>query len=212
MPEPRQDRAIRTREEIIRAAAEVFDERGYNGASMREIMKRARVTLGAVYFHFPNKEAIAREVMNSQPDSVLPHLTSRGLQQAVDITLVWSRQLQNDVALRAGVRLAVEQSGLDFRDTSSYEGWEKIFEECLLVAHERGELRDHVSPSTMAGFLVGACTGVQLYSELLYRRSDLTQRTVTMWELLVPGVAVAEVAGQIKVSVRRADALAAIST
>ncbi|MCX4761522.1 ScbR family autoregulator-binding transcription factor [Streptomyces sp. NBC_01275] len=208
MPEPKQDRAIRTREEIIRAAAEVFDERGYNGASMREIMKRAGVTLGAVYFHFPNKEAIAREVMNSQPDTILPRLTSQGLQQVVDITLVWSRQLQSDPTLRAGVRLAVEQSGLDWRDTSSYTAWEKIFEECLLLARERGELLGHVSPRDMAGFLVGACTGVQLYSDLLYRRADLTQRTVNMWELLLPGVAGPDIAGQIKVSVRRASALA----
>ncbi|MEV7980178.1 ScbR family autoregulator-binding transcription factor [Streptomyces sp. NPDC086519] len=209
MPEPKQDRAIRTRDEIIRAAAEVFDERGYNGASMREIMKRAGVTLGAVYFHFTNKEAIAREVMNGQPDTIVPLLESTGLQRAVDITLAWSRQLQRDPMLRAGVRLAVEQSNLEFRDASSYSAWEKIFEECLTVAQEKGELRENVSPRDVAEFLVGACTGVQLYSDLLYRRSDLPQRTVKMWELLIPGLAVTRTAEQIKVSVRRATALAA---
>ncbi|MER7185749.1 ScbR family autoregulator-binding transcription factor [Streptomyces hyaluromycini] len=209
MPEPKQDRAIRTRDEIIRAAAEVFDERGYNGASMREIMKRAGVTLGAVYFHFTNKEAIAREVMNGQPPTILPHLETGGLQQAVDITLAWSCKLQWDPLLRAGVRLAVEQSGLEFRDASSYTAWQAIFEECLLVAREKGELRDHVSPRDLAEFLVGACTGVQLYSDLLYRRADLPERTVKMWELLIPGIATERTAEQIKVSVRRASALAA---
>jgi hypothetical protein len=140
----------------------------------------------------------------------MPHLASQGLQRVVDITLVWSRQLQTDPTLRAGVRLAVEQSSLDIQDTSSYSVWEKIFEECLLAARERGELLAHVSPNGVAGFLVGACTGVQLYSDLLYRRADLTQRTVTMWELLLPGVAAAGTARQIKVSVRRAAALAAV--
>ena len=208
MPEPKQDRAIRTRQEILHAAAEVFDERGYNGASMREIMKRAGVTLGAVYFHFPNKEALARAVMNAQADVVLPRLASQGLQRAVDITLVWCRQLQTDPLLRAGVRLAVEQSGLEFRDTASYAAWEKIFDECLLSARENGELLDHVSTRTTSEFLVGACTGVQLYSDLLCRRADLPRRTVDMWELLIPGIAVDSVAKSIKVSVRRAYALA----
>ncbi|MDI5983012.1 TetR/AcrR family transcriptional regulator, partial [Amycolatopsis magusensis] len=108
-PGPKQERAQKTREEILRAAAEVFDERGYHGAGMREIMKRAGVTLGAVYFHFPNKEALAQAVMHEQPATIVPSLRSEGLQRLVDITLVWSHKLQSDPLLRAGVRLTSEQ-------------------------------------------------------------------------------------------------------
>ena len=43
-----------------------FDELGYKGASMREIMRRAGVTLGAVYFHFDNKEALYRAVVDRE--------------------------------------------------------------------------------------------------------------------------------------------------
>ncbi|MGW1811930.1 ScbR family autoregulator-binding transcription factor, partial [Streptomyces sp. NPDC002078] len=172
----KQERAVKTRQAIIFAAAEVFDECGYHGASMREIMKRAGVTLGAVYFHFPNKEALAIAVMNSQPETIMPKLTSEGLQRLVDITLVWSHQLQVDKILRAAVRLAVEQTGFGLHDPESYDEWRQIMEDCLHDARDRGELRDFVDGRKVAEFVVGACTGMQLYSDLVAGRGGLPRR------------------------------------
>ncbi|MER7760763.1 ScbR family autoregulator-binding transcription factor [Streptomyces sp. NPDC097619] len=203
----KQERAVKTRQTIISAAAEVFDECGYHGASMREIMKRAGVTLGAVYFHFPNKEALAIAVMNSQPETIMPKLASEGLQRLVDLTLVWSHQLQVDKILRAGVRLAVEQTGFGLHDPESYEEWRQIMEDCLHEAQDRGELRDFVDGRKVAEFVVGACTGMQLYSDLVARRKDLPRRTVNMWELLIPSIATELGRSSVKVSLRRATAL-----
>ncbi|WP_455403035.1 ScbR family autoregulator-binding transcription factor [Streptomyces bambusae] len=203
----KQERAVRTRQAIIFAAAEVFDEFGYHGASMREIMKRAGITLGAVYFHFPNKEALAIAVMNSQPETIMPKLTSAGLQRLVDLTLVWSHQLQVDKILRAAVRLAVEQAGFGMRDSDSYEEWRQIMEDCLTEARERGELLESVDTHKIAEFVVGACTGMQLYSDLVARRKDLPRRTVNMWELLIPSIATEYGRKAVKVSQRRAAAL-----
>lgn len=47
-----------TREEILNAAARVFCEKGYAHSSLSEIAKAARVTRGAVYWHFDNKAEI----------------------------------------------------------------------------------------------------------------------------------------------------------
>ncbi|PNG23543.1 TetR family transcriptional regulator [Streptomyces cahuitamycinicus] len=200
---------MKTRQTIISAAAEVFDEFGYNGASMRQIMQRAGVTLGAVYFHFPNKEELARTVMNSQPGTVVPRLTSQGLQRVVDMTLVWSCQLQRDPILRAGVRLGVEQVGFGLRETASYEAWEHLIEDCFVGAQEFGELREHVVPRSLAEFVVGACTGVQLYSDLVCQRADLPARIVEMWKVLLPGIADDSTVQRIDASVQRATDLVA---
>ncbi|MCX5199561.1 ScbR family autoregulator-binding transcription factor [Streptomyces sp. NBC_00249] len=208
-PQLKQERAVKTRQAIISAAAEVFDESGYLGASMREIMKRAGVTLGAVYFHFPNKEALATAVMNSQPETIMPRLASDGLQRLVDLTLVWSHQLQVDKILRAGVRLAVEQTGAGLHDPGSFHEWQRIMEECLLVARERGELDSAADVVKIAEFVVGACTGMQLYSDLVTNRSDLPRRTVAMWELLIPSIASESGRKSVRVSVRRAAVLIA---
>ncbi len=209
MVEPRlkQERAVKTRAAIILAAAEVFDEAGYHGASMREIMKRAGITLGAVYFHFPNKEALAAAVMNAQPETIVPKLRSDGLQRLVDITLVWSHQLQVDKILRAGVRLAVEQSGFGMHSSESFDEWQRIMEACLRDAAERGELRAGVDAHQVAEFVVSACTGMQLYSDLVARRTDLPRRTVAMWDLLLPGIASEGAAPNVRCSVRRAASL-----
>ncbi|MHC0431234.1 ScbR family autoregulator-binding transcription factor [Streptomyces sp. O3] len=208
--EPKQERAVRTRRVIISAAAEVFDQHGYRGASMREIMKRAGVTLGAVYFHFPNKEDLARAVMCSQTETINPRLASSGLQRLVDVTLVWSHQLQADAVLRAALRLATERGGFDGQDvTSSHREWEDVMARYLEDARDQGELQGHVEPRAVAEFVVGACTGMQLQSELACARRDLPRRTVGMWRLLVPSIAVADTAKSIEVSQERAAALVA---
>ncbi len=47
-----------TAERIVDAAYALFLEQGYHGTSMRQIAERAEMTLGGIYNHFPNKEAI----------------------------------------------------------------------------------------------------------------------------------------------------------
>jgi AcrR family transcriptional regulator len=46
------------REHILRAAREAFLELGLEGASLREIAKRAGYTPGAIYSYFPSKEDV----------------------------------------------------------------------------------------------------------------------------------------------------------
>ncbi len=48
----------------------MFDEFGFSGASVSKIMKRAGVTQGGMYFHFPSKMALAHAVMVEQGDGL----------------------------------------------------------------------------------------------------------------------------------------------
>lgn len=189
MPDPKQERAVRTRNQLLHAAAEIFDENGYEGAGLTRIVQRAGVTMGALYFHFDSKQALATEVMNAQPHVIEPLLHSEGIQRLIDITLVWAHRLQVDPLLRAGVRLAVEQGRHGMRDVTSFENWKCIMVGHLQVAQGMGDLRKDVRPETVAHFVVGACTGMQLYSQLLTNRNDLIDRTCEMWQLLLPGIA-----------------------
>lgn len=47
-----------TREKILTAAEDVFAEKGYHDALMEAIARQARASKGALYFHFPSKEAL----------------------------------------------------------------------------------------------------------------------------------------------------------
>ena len=64
--------APQTRRRILEAAAEVFAERGYSGASMRDIAERLGITKAALYYHFASKEdlldGLVEPVMRSLTD------------------------------------------------------------------------------------------------------------------------------------------------
>ncbi|MFG3133066.1 ScbR family autoregulator-binding transcription factor [Streptomyces tendae] len=203
----KQERAVHTRESLLRAAAETFDEFGYSGASINRILKRAGLTAGALYFHFDSKEELARAVMNSQAATVVPGLESRGLQRLVDITLNWSRRLQVDPLLRAGVRLTNEQASFGLQDASPYREWAQIMADCLHEAHERGELQAGVEPAEVGEFVVEACTGMQMFSAVVSGREDLMERTTRMWRLLLPGIAVPAIVARIELGPERVRTL-----
>ncbi|MCK8676008.1 MULTISPECIES: ScbR family autoregulator-binding transcription factor [Streptomyces] len=204
----KQERAVRTRAHIIRSAADVFDRLGFSGASISKIVKESGTTQGAIYFHFKSKEELAYEVMRAQPEVVVPQLGAEGLQRLVDTTLVWSRRLQEDVILRAGVRLATDPACvIAFDVTDSYGDWAGIFEECLIEARGRGELHDHVDPRQAAELLVGLLTGTQMYSEVVSGRADLPGRMVNAWRLLAPALAVPETVEALRADQERIAAL-----
>lgn len=198
---------MQTRMQILRSAAEVFDEYGYAGAGINKILQRAGVTAGALYFHFKNKQDLAMEVMNAQRHTIEPHVPSTGLQRLVDITLIWSHSLQVDPLLRAGVRLTGEQASFGVRDATPYTVWTSSFQECLEVARQEGELKEQVQPDMLAEFVVGACTGMQEYAQVLSGRADLPRRTANMWQLMLPGIATEDALGRIESSQERAEAL-----
>ncbi|MDI5966997.1 ScbR family autoregulator-binding transcription factor [Streptantibioticus silvisoli] len=200
MARPRQERAEQTRDAILNAAAEMFDEYGYAGASINRILERAGVTAGALYFHFKSKEALARAVMNAQSESIVPFLGSKGLQRLVDITLIWSFQLQRDPMLRAGVRLTGEQATFGLQDATPYQEWADIMTGILTESAENNELQAGVEPRELAEFVVEACTGMQMYASVVSGRQDLPDRAVRMWRLLLPGVAVPAVVARTEVN------------
>ena len=53
-----------TRQEIIRKAAPVFNQRGYDGAALSDLMKATRLAKGGIYRHFDSKEQLAAEAFD----------------------------------------------------------------------------------------------------------------------------------------------------
>ncbi|MDI7276963.1 MAG: TetR/AcrR family transcriptional regulator [Anaerolineae bacterium] len=52
------DRSEETRQRILTAAEECFNQFGYEGAGLAEICRSASVSRGAFYHHFPSKQAV----------------------------------------------------------------------------------------------------------------------------------------------------------
>ncbi|MFE0644379.1 ScbR family autoregulator-binding transcription factor [Streptomyces sp. NPDC058877] len=200
MDEPKQERAVQTRATILRAAAEVFDEFGYTGASISKIMERAQVTQGGMYFHFKSKLGLAQAVLAHQQDFVhFPPQGAPGLQLLIDLNFFLARELQTNVLFRASVRLAVEQGDFGMRDDTAYQEWVDQFHALLCAARERGELLPYVDEREFANVLVGAYSGVQVFSNMATGRADLQQRLASMWRYLLPGLATPQAIAELRI-------------
>lgn len=85
--QPKQPRARQTREDILRAAAQIFAQYGYAAGTTNRIAEAAYLSIGALYQYFPNKDAILLELMNAHVDAgvaaVREHLAG-GLPERLD--------------------------------------------------------------------------------------------------------------------------------
>ncbi|MFF9277709.1 ScbR family autoregulator-binding transcription factor [Streptomyces griseosporeus] len=186
----RQERAIRTRQAILEAAATLFDELGYEGTSTTDIIMRSGLTRGALYHHFPSKESIAVALVDAQSEALEAPERELRLQSLIDLTFAYARKLQTDPVLRAGVRLTVEQASFRSNGSRPYRTAEEAVHAQVQRAAEAGELLPGVNTQEVTEFIVGAFTGVQLVSHVYSQRQDLLERVSAMWRLLLPGLAV----------------------
>jgi AcrR family transcriptional regulator len=57
---------MNTREKIMEVAGRLFAEHGFDGVSVRDIIEKAGVNLGAVTYHFSSKEALFAEIVGQK--------------------------------------------------------------------------------------------------------------------------------------------------
>jgi AcrR family transcriptional regulator len=62
------------RKTILREFAKLFREKGYLGATLREIAKRTGIKGGSVYNHFSSKPDILFEIMNYEMDELIEYV------------------------------------------------------------------------------------------------------------------------------------------
>ena len=65
-----QQRSEETRNHILDAATQLFSKYGYDATGVAEICQAAGVSKGAFYHHFPSKQAIFMELLNSYMNSI----------------------------------------------------------------------------------------------------------------------------------------------
>jgi AcrR family transcriptional regulator len=51
------------RDQIVKIAANLFGEKGYDGTSLRDIAEASGITKAALYYHFPDKERLYEDVV-----------------------------------------------------------------------------------------------------------------------------------------------------
>ncbi|MFD5622225.1 ScbR family autoregulator-binding transcription factor [Streptomyces yangpuensis] len=190
MARARQERAEITRQSILDGAAIAFDDCGFEGTSLSDVVKHAGVTKGALYFHFPSKQALARTLMDEQ-FQVSDHLAAienPGLQTAIDLTHQMAHGLRTNVRIRAGIRLVIEFGSFTHPDPTPYDAWIDTCRTCLTPAQRAGDIHPALDVNALSALLVGAFTGIQVTSHVRTRRQDLHTRVADLWSFLLPSI------------------------
>ena len=102
--------------EILAAALEVFAERGFQGARLEEVAKRAGVSKGALYLYFETKADLFRAVV---VDAISPNIERVKAVAAADLPLeqvvrmalpMLARQVVSDRRITGVVKLVIAES------------------------------------------------------------------------------------------------------
>ncbi|MFG2547772.1 ScbR family autoregulator-binding transcription factor [Streptomyces sp. NPDC048594] len=188
----KQERAARTRQALVRAAAEVFATEGFAHASLTSISRRAGVSNGALHFHFESKQALARAVEEAAAAALeaigrAADGSDSSLQRLVDATYALMSSLIQDAVVSAGFGLSGgfprRSGGVDVR-----ERWRDWVEQVLREAELEGGLADGVSAADATVAVVAATVGL----ERLGTGDPVWTSEATLmrfWNLMIPRLA-----------------------
>jgi AcrR family transcriptional regulator len=188
----REARGARTKERIVVAAAEAFADGGYNGVNLNEVVLSLDLTKGALYYFFPTKDKLVREIVGRHFAlfaQVLDRPASKDdnrLDIVVHLTYRVGDLYQHDPITRAGDRLAKERHFTDLELPVPSVSWMEKTTRLLRQAKTRGEMRDDRVPKEIASVVVSFFYGAQTMSVLFPDRRNLITRLDSFWDLLLP--------------------------
>lgn len=187
---PMQQRAIDTRRSALRGAAVVIDRRGYEAATIAEMVRESGITKGALYFHFPSKEAIAEAIIAEQGEWLSQHHVedSPPVQTIVDISYAFVAALIGDPLMRASIRMTIDRAADQDSIARGYGVWIAAVETLLTRARAAGTLNPGLRLAECAYTITSSMTGLQLTSDALTGRKDLADRVEAFWRLVVPAI------------------------
>jgi len=189
----KQERAIRTRGTILNAAAAAFATEGFPRVTIKDIADGADLTKGAVYFHFPNKEALAVAVleefyrrMQQTVNGALEHGDPASPSTFVEVVRRLARAFREDIFVHAGARLQIERPYIKAELPVPYVGTLEVLAELLGKCRTAGSLPEDTDPEAMARALGAAVFGAQHISWVLNDREDVVERVEEIIDAFVP--------------------------
>src|SRR3954447_2986366 len=205
---PSTPRGHRTRQLIIERTSSVFDQQGFAGATLNQLVAATGLTRGAFYFHFESKDALAEAIVQTQQERWLPVVDELErsepdpLRRLICVTYRSGALFQQDQVMRAGSRLMTERSLIRRQLWRSYPWWVNTIRRLLneaaddladtsSIASDFWPPADEVPEdvprgiSALAEHLVGMWTGVQQQA-MAAGRNDLPERVRASWMTTLP--------------------------
>ncbi len=183
-PSGRKLRAMESKSRIYEAAIAVITEKGFEEASIKEIVARAGVSVGAFYHHFASKDAVLEENFRLADDR-FAHLTSQAGAETGILTPIDGATAADRIVDYLGLygRFVEKVAGLDF-SRRLYTPRTKLFVKkgrpmqtvlAALIAEgvASGELKTDLSSAQASEWLFVGARGVAFHWCLMDGRFDL---------------------------------------
>lgn len=167
-----------TRENIIRQAAALFNQRGFAGSSMSDIMAATGLQKGGIYRHFESKEQLAIEALDYAVDvmgqrfaaALEGKTTARERLRAVVGVFA---AIPHDPpvpggcpVMNAGIENDDGNPALRDRARDAMSGLRALIVRIAGRGIEKGEVRPSVDPDTLASLLISSLEGAVMMSKL----------------------------------------------
>jgi TetR/AcrR family transcriptional repressor of nem operon len=178
-----------TRRRILERAAPVFNQRGYAGASMSELVEATGIEKGGIYNHFGSKEELAVEAFDYAISLIVDGYAAVqdgkvGIDRLVAIIEIfgdWSGH-----PLVAGgcpiMNTAIEADDtnppLAARARAAMDSWHRLIGSIVKEAKARGDIEADVDPYELATLVTSTLEGSLMLSKLFHDPS-YKQRAVT---------------------------------
>ena len=156
----RERKKQRTREAIVDAAFELFEERGFDATTIADIAAAADIAPRTFFGYFATKEDVVTHDFGAMQAGMRAHLAARPAGElAVDALRGWVAQLMRDVDFtdpreRCRQRLMRESPALQAHDRQLHAGIEELLAES--VAEDLGVDADSLRPRMVAAATIAA--------------------------------------------------------
>lgn len=201
--EIKQERAARTRVEILEAAITLFARRGFLATTMSELAKAIRMTPGALYWHFPTKEDLLLAAIDELHGRYLTEFQDvlaeyRGLKARDQLKTFMERTQQflryhREYAIFFGM---VAAEATDANDRVAEAIREKLGLYVAVLAamirygqKKTGEFRADVDPLIIAHGIIGGFLGAMMHQNLFREAVGYDPILATLGQLVVEGTA-----------------------
>ncbi|MDQ0871430.1 TetR/AcrR family transcriptional repressor of nem operon [Paenibacillus sp. V4I3] len=168
----------KTRQHIISKSAELFNQKGYAGSSIQDIIEATGLTKGGIYRRFSNKDEIAVEAFEYAGQVLMEQLSSaiNNADTAIDkIMAVCNVHIDpvNNPPIKGGCPLlntAVESDDtfpiLRDKALAAYEEMLSLVQGILKHGISVGEFRSDVDVESLSSFIISSLEGSVMASKL----------------------------------------------
>ncbi len=184
-PETRLRKGERTRRRIVERAAPVFNQRGYAGASMSELVAATGIEKGGIYNHFGSKDALALEAFDYAYSLIVERFTraQAGKERAIDRLLALVDAFGDEFDhpdLPGGCPIA--NTAIESDDThpalcaharDAMDSWHRLIGSIVKSGKARGELRADTDPYELATVMTATLEGALMLSRLLHEPAHM---------------------------------------